>query len=255
MSVFARVLAAALMAGAIASAVAFPALIGDRANRPQTLTAPPSVARQTLRVPAPTVAPKRSTPAVTPRRRQQVRPETALASVTIPRASASSGNAVLHDSAGGGRRHPAPPPPFVPGPIPKPAEPPVAAPPPAPPATPQPAPAPAPATTQAPPQQDQTRDLAATPPPPPVTPPSPPPVTTPAPPPSTSDDDQGCGGNHGGDGPGSNEGHGDPGHDHDHALDREQTHPQSGSAGDGRESNTGDDHGARHADHGSGHDD
>jgi hypothetical protein len=52
MSVCARVLAAALMAGAIAVALAFPALVGRTAGIPRVLTAPPITGLQTVHVPA-----------------------------------------------------------------------------------------------------------------------------------------------------------------------------------------------------------
>jgi hypothetical protein len=53
MSVCARVLAAALMAGAIAAALSFPAFVGDKAAPlPPALTAPPAAAHRTVHVAA-----------------------------------------------------------------------------------------------------------------------------------------------------------------------------------------------------------
>src|SRR5919199_1894309 len=52
MRVCARVLAAALMTGAIASAFALPAVVAPGRGDPQALPAPPSVQQRTLRLPA-----------------------------------------------------------------------------------------------------------------------------------------------------------------------------------------------------------
>jgi hypothetical protein len=52
MSVYARVLAVALMTGAIAAAVSVPALVSQGRDRPEAITAPPSSHRRTLRLPA-----------------------------------------------------------------------------------------------------------------------------------------------------------------------------------------------------------
>src|SRR5512133_2774513 len=50
-STCARVLAAALMTGTIAAALALPGLVGDRPGRPDALTAPPSSLERVVRVP------------------------------------------------------------------------------------------------------------------------------------------------------------------------------------------------------------
>src|SRR6266571_7842144 len=52
MRVYARVLAAALMTGAVAAALAFPALFQPGRERHRVLLAPPSSLQRTLRVPA-----------------------------------------------------------------------------------------------------------------------------------------------------------------------------------------------------------
>src|SRR5438874_9322163 len=52
MRVCARVLAAALMTGAIAAALSFPALVGQGPGRQRVLAAPPSAHERTLRLPA-----------------------------------------------------------------------------------------------------------------------------------------------------------------------------------------------------------
>src|SRR5205085_12046246 len=58
-SVCARVLAAALMAGAIAGALAFPAFVGDNAGGPRhVLSAPPATRGQTLHLASLPAAPQ-----------------------------------------------------------------------------------------------------------------------------------------------------------------------------------------------------
>ena len=230
MSVCARVFAATLMAGAIVGALAFPAFVGDRSPTPYALTAPPSSAHQTVRVPASAAFARVGRSSSATRRHAQLRRDssTSLAAVRISRSSRSSG--ALHPSGFGHSPRPAPP------------AGPAATPPPRNPDEPTPVPtlpSPAPQPTTPPPApqpQDQTRQLAAVP-----APPAAPPVVTPPPPPATppvvvppvtpppSDPGDGCDDHDGGHGNG-----------HGHAYGHEKNHDRhgdddQGDDGDGRD--------------------
>lgn len=162
MSVCARVLAAALMAGAIAAALSFPAFVGDKATTvPRALTAPPAAARQTVHVAT-------AKPPETERQRGDRRARRAAPTSSIELASV---RIRLSEPARAAGRAAASPPATSPGPPPNPPAP-------RPPSEPTPsAPTPAPATeppSASPPPQGQSRELAATPPAPP------PPVVTPS---------------------------------------------------------------------------
>jgi hypothetical protein len=153
----ARVLAAALMAGAIAVAVSLPAFVGGHENARLGPLAPPAVQHQTIRLPAlPAVSRQPSSSIARPSQVALTRP-VELASAALDQRPAP---AVAHRTAGA---------PHVSRPGPRPTPAPTPAPAPAPPAAPSTAPAiqQPPASTPAPPRDDQTRQLAATPPPPP----------------------------------------------------------------------------------------
>ena len=221
MSVCARVFAATLMAGAIGVALAFPAFVGDPSPTPQALTAPPSTARQTVRVPASAAFALAGRGAAARRRHERTRVASpaSLAAVRVsPRSSATA--SVLNPS--GFSRSPRPVSPAVPAaapPPPKRDEPtPVTAPAAPQPATPPPAPQP----------QEETRELAAVSspvatPPPAVTAPA---VTPPAAPP-TSDVGEGCD-----DDDDDDQGDEGNGHGHGHAYGHYKDH--DGDDDDGR---------------------
>src|SRR5919201_1383837 len=118
MRVCARVLAAALMTGAIAGAVAFPALFGQGSGPHRALIAPPSSQLRTLRVPALTApAQHHAVQAAQPRARGT---RAALATVKIaPSAAAVHGFKAVPPRT---TSRPTPPPP-EPAPAPAPSAP------------------------------------------------------------------------------------------------------------------------------------
>lgn len=173
MRVCARVLAAALMTGAIAGAFALPSLVGQGVEEPRALPAPPSVKQRTLHLPAPK-APAESTIAG---RRHVAHHAARPALIGVRIAPVKVHRTIFHPAASAGRsglpsRSPAP----SPRPAPKP----------------RPGPAPAPAPSPAP-SAPPERALAATS-QPPVAPA--PPVVAPATPPAASDEDNGHGNGH-----------------------------------------------------------
>jgi hypothetical protein len=227
MSVCARIFAAALMAGAIVVALAFPAFVGEQPSTPHALTAPPSTARQTVRVPASARVAGAERGAAAARRRERTRLDSSasLAAARVSQPSSPSADG-LHPSDFSHSPGPAPPTgTAAPSPPKKADEPtPVATPPAPQPTSPPPTPQP----------QEQTRELAAvpsptatpapavTPPPAAVTPPSEPPVVDTG---GGCDDEQGDEGN----GHGHGRGHA-YGHDKDHGANGSSDHDGNDNA-------------------------
>jgi hypothetical protein len=213
MSASARVVTAVVMASAIATAVALPAIVGGHGHA-HVVAAPESAGRRTVRIEGPrtssgTTRPRttRRQPDVAARRMPHADARPALAAVSYRRPSTPRRPAAGRPPAARPRRHA---PGTTPAPTPNPAPPPQA-PTPTPPSATQPSMQP-PSQPAAPVTQVQGRELASTakptpppaPPPAPAPPPmpapspkpnpppqpSPPPAPTPNPPPGR-DDDQG----------------------------------------------------------------
>lgn len=158
MRVCARVLAAALMVGAIATALAVPGHYGRDAQLPRAVSAPPTTRLRTIRLP------QRRPPAASP----------ALARRRRAPGSASFAELASLSTLGATQAAPRPTPTPVPPPAPAPRPVPPPRPVPAPVPAPQPTPAPSPAPS-APAAQPPPRELAGE--------PTPAPTPTPAPPP------------------------------------------------------------------------
>jgi len=129
----ARVLAAALMTGAIAFALAMPAVLGTARENGRPLTAPPSSLQRSVRVTTPALSSRRND-AAPPARTKELGAAAALAALRSRLASRGSQSTTLRPASSGRTGPPSRPTPAPPKPSPAPA--------------PKPAPAPQPATRQ-----------------------------------------------------------------------------------------------------------
>src|SRR6266487_3181312 len=94
----ARVLAAVLMTGGIATALALPALVGDRPDEPRALIAPPSSLERIVRIHT-GAASERPNPKNTGTHASIGRRSPALAGVVVHRALARHGNGASRPQA------------------------------------------------------------------------------------------------------------------------------------------------------------